>query len=68
MSGTIPGTIWYTTLTERLTPAADFRKCAQQTISVARDLTPGDISVAAKVAKAWVVVGVLTAAEAAQLA
>lgn len=64
----IPGTIWYTTLTERLTPAADFHKCAQQTISVARDLTPGDASVAAHVAKAWVDVGVLTAAEAAQLA
>ena len=64
----IPGTIWYTTLTERLTPAADFRKCAQATISVARDLTPGDTSVAAKVATAWASVGVLTAAEAAQLA
>jgi subtilisin len=55
----VTGKIWYVTLTERLTSTADFRKCAEETISVARDLYPNDISIARKVADAWVGVGVL---------
>ncbi len=55
----IAGKIWYHTLTERLTGTADFAKCAAETVSVARDLFPGDASIAAKVAKAWADVGVL---------
>jgi subtilisin len=57
----VTGKIWYVTLTERLTSTADFRKCAEETISVARDLYPSDISIAQKVANAWVSVGVLDA-------
>jgi hypothetical protein len=57
----VTGKIWYVTLTERLTSTADFRKCANETISVARDLYPDDISIAQKVADAWVRVGVLDA-------
>jgi subtilisin len=57
----VTGKIWYVTLTERLTSTADFRKCAEETISVARDLYPNDISIAQKVADAWVRVGVLEA-------
>jgi Zn-dependent metalloprotease len=59
----ITGKIWYVTLTERLTGAADFRKCAQETISVARDLYPQDPSIASRVAKAWVEVGVMSDAD-----
>jgi subtilisin len=57
----ILGKVWYTTLTERLTSAADFRKCANETISVARDVYPNDASIAQKIAAAWVNVGVLDA-------
>jgi Zn-dependent metalloprotease len=54
----IAGKIWYVTLTERLTPTADFAKAAAETISAARDLFPNDASIAAKVAKAWATVGI----------
>jgi subtilisin family serine protease len=57
-----PGAVWYKTLTERLTSGADFRKCAEETVSVARDLYPGDPTIAQKIADAWVQVGVLEAA------
>jgi subtilisin family serine protease len=57
----VTGKIWYVTLTERLTSSADFRKCAEQTISVARDLFADDPSIAQKVAEAWVSVGVIDA-------
>jgi Zn-dependent metalloprotease len=59
----ITGKIWYVTLTERLTAAADFRRCAQETISVARDLYPQDPLIARRVAKAWVEVGVMSEAD-----
>jgi Zn-dependent metalloprotease len=55
----VTGKIWYVTLTERLTAAADFRKCAAETVSVARDLHPADPTVASRVAQAWIDVGVL---------
>ena len=55
----VPGKIWYVTLTERLTASADFAKCAQETVSVARDLYPTDPSIAMRVAQAWIDVGVL---------
>jgi thermolysin metallopeptidase-like protein len=48
-------------LTERLTAQADFLKCANETVSVARDLYPQDASIANRVAKAWADVGVLSA-------
>jgi Thermolysin metallopeptidase, alpha-helical domain/Thermolysin metallopeptidase, catalytic domain len=60
----VTGKIWYVVLTERLTSAADFAKCAAETISVARDLFPADPSISAKVAKAWVDVGVLAQTDA----
>ena len=60
----VTGKIWYIALTERLTSAADFAKCAAETISVARDLFPTDPSISAKVAKAWVDVGVLAQTDA----
>lgn len=60
----VAGKIWYVTLTERLTSTADFAKCANQTISVARDLFPADPSIATKVAQAWVDVGVLAQSDA----
>jgi hypothetical protein len=47
--------------TERLTAQADFLKCANETVSVARDLYPQDASIADRVAKAWADVGVLSA-------
>ena len=56
----VTGKIWYVTLTERLTADADFRKCATETVSVARDLFPQDPSVASRVAQAWIDVGVLS--------
>ena len=59
----ITGKIWYVTLTERLTAKADFVKCANETVSVARDLYPQDPSIAARVAKAWADVGVLGASD-----
>jgi len=61
----ITGRIWYVTLTERLTAQADFLKCANETVSVARDLYPQDASIANRVAKAWADVGVLSAPDAA---
>jgi Zn-dependent metalloprotease len=64
----VTGKIWYVTLTERLTAKADFLKCANETVSVARDLYPQDISVAKVVAKAWADVGVLSAPAAAAIA
>jgi Zn-dependent metalloprotease len=53
------GKIWYVTLTERLRPDADFEKCANETISVARDFFGNDEAEA--VASAWVAVGVTRA-------
>jgi Thermolysin metallopeptidase, alpha-helical domain len=53
------GKIWYVTLTERLRPDADFEKCANETISVARDFFGNDEAEA--VASAWVAVGVTQA-------
>jgi Zn-dependent metalloprotease len=61
----VTGKIWYVTLTERLTAKADFNKCANETVSVARDLYPQDTSIADLVAKAWADVGVLSGAPAA---
>jgi Zn-dependent metalloprotease len=58
------GKIWYVTLTERLTSSADFEKCARETISVARDLYPSDPSISARIAQAWIDVGVLAAGDA----
>jgi len=57
----VMGKVWYTTLTERLTSTSDFRKCANETVSVARDLFPADASIAQNVAAAWINVGVLEA-------
>jgi Zn-dependent metalloprotease len=53
------GKIWYVTLTQRLKGKSGFADCARETVSVARDLFPEDPSIAEKVAKAWVDVGVL---------
>jgi Zn-dependent metalloprotease len=53
----IAGTIWYKTLTQRLKGEVDFRKCAYETISVARDFC--DNAVASSIAQAWVEVGVI---------
>jgi Zn-dependent metalloprotease len=50
--------IWYITLTERLKGETDFRKCANETISVARDFF--DDRTAVKVSQAWIDVGVIT--------
>jgi len=61
------GKIWYVTLTQRLTAEAGFAKCATETVSVARDLFPGDPSIAEKVAQAWTDVGVLEVAPASAL-
>lgn len=52
--------IWYKTLTERLKGVSSFSKCAYETISVARDYV--NDSVAAKVAQAWMDVGVIEGA------
>jgi Thermolysin metallopeptidase, alpha-helical domain/Thermolysin metallopeptidase, catalytic domain len=60
----VTGKIWYVTLTERLTSSADFAKCANATISVARDLFPSDSTIASRVAQAWVDVGVLQQSDA----
>jgi Zn-dependent metalloprotease len=60
----VTGRIWYVTLTERLTSSADFEKCARETVSVARDLYPADPSIAARIAQAWIDVGVLAAGDA----
>ena len=59
----VTGKIWYVTLTERLTSNADFVKCANETISVARDLFPRP-TIASHVAQAWVDVGVLPQSDA----
>jgi Zn-dependent metalloprotease len=53
------GKIWYVTLTERLRSDADFKKCAKETISVARDYFGN--GVAEKVSAAWISVGVINA-------
>jgi hypothetical protein len=58
------GHIWYVTLTERLTADGDFEKCARETVSVARDSYPADPTIAAKIAQAWVDVGVLAQSDA----
>ena len=50
--------IWYITLNERLNGITDFVRCANETISVARDFFDDDI--AGKVAQAWIDVGVIT--------
>lgn len=50
--------IWYITLTERLRGDTDFTKCANETISVARDFF--DDATAVKVSQAWIDVGVIT--------
>jgi len=52
--------IWYITLTQRLRGDTDFIKCANETISVARDFF--DDSTAVKVTQAWIDVGVITQA------
>ncbi len=53
--------IWYKTLTQRLKGTSSFEKCAYETISVARDFF--DDATAAKVAKAWLDVGVISGTE-----
>jgi Zn-dependent metalloprotease len=57
----VAGKIWYVALTERLRDNADFRKCAYETISVARDYFGAPTG--AKVRNAWVAVGVVKASE-----
>jgi Zn-dependent metalloprotease len=57
----VAGRIWYVTLTERLRDNADFKKCASETISVARDYFGADIG--EKVRNAWETVGVIVAGE-----
>jgi hypothetical protein len=52
--------IWYITLTQRLKGETDFAKCANETISVARDFF--DDATAKKVSQAWIDVGVITQA------
>lgn len=52
------GHIWYVTLTERLRENADFRKCAYETLSVARDYHGGAAFKA--VQAAWAQVGVIS--------
>jgi Zn-dependent metalloprotease len=60
------GKIWYVTLSQRLTGTAGFAVCARETVSVARDLFPDDPSIAERVAKAWIDVGVLEEAPTAE--
>jgi Zn-dependent metalloprotease len=52
--------VWYITLTQRLKGETDFAKCANETISVARDFF--DDATAKKVSQAWIDVGVITQA------
>jgi Zn-dependent metalloprotease len=52
--------IWYITLTQRLKGETDFAKCANETISVARDFF--DDATAKKVSQAWIDVGIITQA------
>lgn len=52
--------IWYITLTQRLRGVTSFKKCALETVSVARDFFGDDI--ARKVSQAWFDVGVLKSA------
>jgi len=59
----VPGRIWYRTLTERLNPQSDFRKCALETVSVARDMFHTDPTIASKVAQAWIDTGVISSAD-----
>lgn len=51
--------IWYIVLTQRLKGATTFTKCAYETVSVARDFF--DDATAAKIAQAWLEVGILNA-------
>lgn len=53
----VAGKIWYVTLTERLGPRADFRKCAYETISVAGDYMGAAARKAVR--DAWQAVGVI---------
>lgn len=53
------GRVWYLTLTERLTPNADFHAFAQATVQVASQLFPGDAQGTQAVQSAWQDVGVL---------
>jgi Zn-dependent metalloprotease len=57
----VAGKIWYVTLTERLKENADFKKCAYETISVARDYFGA--AVGESVRTAWEAVGVVSAGE-----
>lgn len=52
----VAGRIWYTVLTQKLRPDADFKTCALATLDVARR---SDASVAGKIARAWLATGVL---------
>lgn len=54
----VAGKIWYIALCDRLRDNADFRKCAFETISVARDFYDG--ATAQKIQAAWIEVGVLS--------
>ena len=53
------GKIWYMAATQKIAADADFAKFAHETVSVAKELYPGDPSIAARVGKAWADVGVL---------
>lgn len=57
----VAGRIWYIALAERLRDNADFRKCAYETISVARDFYDG--ATAEQVQQAWIDVGVIKASQ-----
>lgn len=57
----IAGKIWYIALTERLRDNADFKKCAYETISVARDYFGANAQDAVR--KAWEDVGVISTGE-----
>jgi Zn-dependent metalloprotease len=54
----VAGKIWYIALCDRLRDNADFRKCAYETISVARDFY--DRATAQKIQAAWLEVGVIS--------
>jgi Zn-dependent metalloprotease len=53
----VAGRIWYTVLTQKIGPDADFKTCALATLDVAKG---HDASVAGKIARAWLTTGVLT--------
>jgi Zn-dependent metalloprotease len=52
------GKVWYVTVTERLSPVADFKEFASQTVSVAGELYGAESAVRRAVAEAWAAVGV----------